>query len=119
MAVGEPQWPVVVFESDGFPLLVASPEEVQDLYEPEYWDEFESAFDSLYRPVAVTMVEGRRVFVVEEGAGDQEFVVAARAALTKAWRIGRFSVHRAPDSEVSRIESMDSAQLWTAVRARA
>jgi len=61
-------WPVVVFEADGWPIVVAGPDEVSAVSEEDFWDEVRIAFDSDFVAVVVAPNEGlHRRFIRTQG----------------------------------------------------
>lgn len=67
----EPSWPVVIFEADGWPVIIRAPESLVDLFEDEFWDEARLAFDSEFWRVEVILSERRNPALRRVGEASQ------------------------------------------------
>lgn len=106
------EWPVFIFEVDGYFQRVDSPKIPDDLYEPNYWDEVSVVFDAELKRLEIRNCCARPVLEVVTGVHSVSFENWARKALTRMWKVGLFRVRSASSEEAYWIESLDAEALW-------
>lgn len=106
------KWPLFIFEVDGYFQRIDSPEHLDNLYEPDYWDEVSAIFDAEFKRLQIKGSCARPTLEVVTGVDPVSFERWARKALTRMWKVGRFRVRNASIEEAHWIEDLDAKSLW-------
>lgn len=106
------EWPVFMFEVDGYFRRVDSQVNLCHLYEPEYWDEVSVVFDAEFKRLEIRDYRAHPRLEVVAGVDVVSFEKWARKALIRMWKVNRFRVRRANIGEAHWVENLDARALW-------
>lgn len=106
------EWPVFLFEVDGYFQRVDSQVDLHHLYEPEYWDEVCVVFDAKFQQLELRDCCVHPRLEVVAGVDVVSFERWARKALIRMWKVNRFRVRRANLREAYSVNNLDADELW-------
>ncbi len=106
------EWPVFIFEIDGYFQRIDSQVDLHHLYEPDYWDEVCVVFDAEFKRLEIRDHPADPRLEVVAGVDVDSFEKWARKALTRMRKVDRFRGRSASIEESHRVGNLDARALW-------